>query len=660
MGYTSKFAITVFIICPGLFAFSIKSKAVIPRIGYPIRADCSGKVYYVAPYGSDENPGTLEKPWHSIQKASSVLVAGDIVYIREGTYEERLMPENSGENGCFITYSAYPGEKVIIDGSDITLPEDLTGLVEISEKNYIKIVGLNINNAGPHDNNAGILVKNSSYIILKDNYIENTVSSGIGVWNSHDIVIESNEVTLCCNDGEQECITVAGTKNFEIRNNNVHHNGPGTKGGEGIDVKDGSEKGKVYGNHVHHLTNRVGIYIDAWNKTTRDIEVFQNLVHDIQNNDGIAVGSEEGGLLENVKIYNNIIYNNGFSGIVISDAGNAPKHPVRNVEIINNTLYGNGTKNKWGGGISVENPDVEDLIIRNNICSQNVIFQIQIEVSVANLFVDHNLIDGYRGYDDETKGDDVVEGNPKFVNVETKNFHIKSDSPAVDTGSPDNAPLTDFEGNHRPYGKAYDIGAYEYTTQVFADVPPDYWAFDYINKIYHENITSGCGINPLIYCPDSPITREQIAVFLLKAMKIAPADRCSGRIFSDVNTKTVSESFCRYIEKFAQLGITSGCWPDDPSTPENEAKYCPKDEISRAQMAVFITKALGHKPTITCTGNVFRDVNINLGEGFCRYIEKFKELNITEGCKLDPPLYCPLDFVTRAQMAVFLVKAFLQ
>jgi hypothetical protein len=335
----------------------------------------------------------------------------------------------------------------------------MAGLFEVSGLSNIRISGLQIINAGPGDNHCGILVDNSQNIIIDANYTYNKTSSGIGVWGSSNVIIDSNEVELACNDGEQESITVAGTNTFEIRNNHVHHGGPGTIGGEGIDAKDGSSHGKIYNNHVHHLNDRVGIYVDAWDKHTYDIEIYRNIVHDIDNNDGFAVASEEAGLLEDIRVYNNIAYNNGLSGIVLGDAGDAATHPVRDVTIINNTFYNNGNST-WGGGISIENPDVSNLVIRNNICSQNQWFQIQTEVSVQNLTIDHNLVFGTKG-DDENDGSDVVEGDPRFVNPSGGDFHLQGGSPAIDAGSSDDAPVDDFDGSPRPQRAGYDIGAFE-------------------------------------------------------------------------------------------------------------------------------------------------------------------------------------------------------
>jgi hypothetical protein len=186
--------------------------------------------------------------------------------------------------------------------------------------------------------------------------------------------------------------------------------------------------------------------------------VYRNIVHDIVNNGWIAASSEQGGLLENIRIYNNIAYDTDLSGMEIGIAGDSATHPERNVTIINNTFYNNGSV--WGGGIFVENPDVSGLVIRNNICSQNELFQIQLEVPVQNLTIDHNLIDGNTG-DFENDGSNVVTGNPLFVNPSGGDFRLNSSSPAIDSGSSDDAPFDDYDGMSRPQGAGYDIGAFE-------------------------------------------------------------------------------------------------------------------------------------------------------------------------------------------------------
>ena len=68
------------------------------------------------------------------------------------------------------------------------------------------------------------------------------------------------------------------------------------------------------------------------------------------------------------------------------------------------------------------------------------------------------------------------------------------------------------------------------------DVPQGFWAARYIQAIYEAGITSGCTTNPLNYCPDASVTRAQMAVFLLKAKHgsayTPPAS--SGTVFTDV------------------------------------------------------------------------------------------------------------------------------
>jgi hypothetical protein len=73
---------------------------------------------YVAKDGDDSNMGAIDSPYLTISKAASVAVAGDVVYIREGTYEETLTPANSGSSGNPIIFQSYPGEKVIISAME--------------------------------------------------------------------------------------------------------------------------------------------------------------------------------------------------------------------------------------------------------------------------------------------------------------------------------------------------------------------------------------------------------------------------------------------------------------------------------------------------------------------------------------------------------------
>jgi hypothetical protein len=113
----------------------------------------------------------------------------------------------------------------------------------------------------------------------------------------------------------------------------------------------------------------------------------------------------------------------------------------------------------------------------------------------------------------------------------------------------------------------------------FGDVPPDYWSAPFIKQLAAEGITSGCGNGN--YCPEQPVTRAQMAVFLLKAKYGAgytPPPVGSGTGFGDVPTDYWAAAF---IKQLVTEGITAGC---------GSGNYCPEQAVTRAQMAVFLVK----------------------------------------------------------------------
>ena len=52
----------------------------------------------------------------------------------------------------------------------------------------------------------------------------------------------------------------------------------------------------------------------------------------------------------------------------------------------------------------------------------------------------------------------------------------------------------------------------------FGDVPTDYWAAAFIKQLAAEGITAGCGNGN--FCPESPVTRDQMAVFLVRTFNL--------------------------------------------------------------------------------------------------------------------------------------------
>jgi len=177
---------------------------------------------------------------------------------------------------------------------------------------------------------------------------------------------------------------------------------------------------------------------------------------------------------------------------------------------------------------------------------------------------------------------------------------------------------------------------------VFPDVACPGLFADWIEELASEGITAGCGGGD--YCPLSPVTREQMAVFLLKTEhgSAHTPPPCTG-VFSDV---PCSSGFATWIEQLAEEGITGGC---------GTGLYCPLNPVRRDQMAVFLLKAEHGSAYVPppCEG-VFPDVPC--ASPFAPWIEQLGDEGITGGC--GGGNYCPLNNVTRGQMAAFLVNTF--
>lgn len=195
---------------------------------------------------------------------------------------------------------------------------------------------------------------------------------------------------------------------------------------------------------------------------------------------------------------------------------------------------------------------------------------------------------------------------------------------------------------------AYNMGEiYTVIKNVtFADVPASHWAWSFIERLYAAGITGGCGINPLIYCPENDATRGQMAVFLLRGVEGAgynpPA--ATGTVFADVPATHV---FAAWIEELANRGIAGG-YPDGTYRPDNT--------VSRAEMAILLLRAKygpGYEPP-AATGMAFSDVPAS--HWAAAWVEQLVAEGIVSG--FPDGTYRPNNPVTRAQMAVLLVFTF--
>ena len=130
--------------------------------------------------------------------------------------------------------------------------------------------------------------------------------------------------------------------------------------------------------------------------------------------------------------------------------------------------------------------------------------------------------------------------------------------------------IRSMEGNSFPYT----------TTPYFTDVPASDPSFPYVQKLRDLGITSGCSVTA--FCPNDMVPRWMAAEFIVRAKMNA--------LFGDNFTYPFTPSFADiaptspvfpYIQKLFELGITSGCTPNE---------FCPNDPITRQQAAVFIVR----------------------------------------------------------------------
>ena len=111
----------------------------------------------------------------------------------------------------------------------------------------------------------------------------------------------------------------------------------------------------------------------------------------------------------------------------------------------------------------------------------------------------------------------------------------------------------------------------------FDDVEGARWWSPYVERLAELGVTSGCSAEPLLFCPDSAVTRAQMASFLVRAFGLPPGPSAG---FTDVEATNVHYG---NINALADLGVTAGC---------ADSRFCPQRDTTRAQMASFLFRAL--------------------------------------------------------------------
>ena len=163
-----------------------------------------------------------------------------------------------------------------------------------------------------------------------------------------------------------------------------------------------------------------------------------------------------------------------------------------------------------------------------------------------------------------------------------------------------------------------------------------------IDALDREGVLDGTECGEGLFCPEKPVLRWVVAVWLVRALEETPAIDTGPAAFSDVDPEAW---WAPFVQTLIDLGVTRGCSADP-------LRFCPDEPVTRAQMATFLVRALELEDAPPAG---FTDTAGNVHEA---RIDALAAANITVGCSADPLRFCPGEPVTRAQMATFIVRAF--
>ncbi len=405
---------------------------------------------------SDSNPGTESQPWATIQHAAETLVAGETGYIRAGVYHENIHFNNSGTEGNLIVFSAYAGEKPVIDGTGVT--ESQNGMM--INQSYLKITGLEIRNWQEN----GIWTENAHHLEISDCEVHD-VYYGIGLSaGTHDFVINrvvahhfslygfdaSPDGTDCFNGTFNDCVAHTGRDN------------------------EANVDGFALGHGTQHdfVLNRCTTYnvYDGFDISSRKTTLNRCLAYDCWNG-AYKLWADQ------VTLVNCIGYHCNEAVLELDWDGDPGTTTLMNCTFYNGQTY----------TIRIESAR-DGLNMTNCILAGGdnigLLFE---ETGIGNYHGDYNIFHNNNaeraivvGYEEEFSSDQVAGGSwtgfsgqdahsrvagsdaGLFVDPGQSDLHLLSAGIAVDHGTGTGAPVSDYEGNSRPSGNGYDIGAYEY------------------------------------------------------------------------------------------------------------------------------------------------------------------------------------------------------
>jgi hypothetical protein len=385
--------------------------------------------------------------YRTIVDAAAEVQPGDTVLIQPGTYDGGITVETSGTASEPITFRAN-GSGVVVEGSGgdrdaffITGAD--TGI------DYIIVEGLTIQ----HADRAGMRIDNAHHVTVRNCTFADNGTWGLFTDFSDYTTVENSEAY---GSVDQHGIYISNSSDFPtIRGNRLHDN-------------------HDCGLHMNGDISMGGDGIISY------AVVENNIVY--ENGLGGGSGINMDGVTDSV-VRNNLLYNNHASGISLYqiDGGS----PSLNNRVLNNTIL-MPVNGRWALNI----PDTENNKLFNNIVLNNHSYRGSILIGAPvspgfesdyNVVIDRFANDGEGntiltlaewqalGYDQHSF---IADSSQLFVNTAGNDYHLTSNSPAVDQGTVLADVLSDLEGKPRPVGGGYDIGAYEYQPAMILNGVP--------------------------------------------------------------------------------------------------------------------------------------------------------------------------------------------
>jgi hypothetical protein len=554
--------------------------------------DPGGRQLYVAP-GSGGGSGSSGDPFRGLQAAADAAQPGDTFDVGAGTYEPfQIM--NSGSAGQPIAFIA--AGNVVIDGSNTD-----RGVVTIGnhdrDTSHVILEGFAIRNG-----HWGIDAQNTQDVLILANTIQNV---DYGILNRRDNGTEARQTVI---DNE-----ITGRTAWPQS---------GIPGERGIDLRG---TGNVVGhNTVRYFGDCVSLQPFTGDSFGND--VFGNDAAFCVD-DGIEIDYNQA----NVRVWRNRV-TNARMGVSVQPIAGGPAYIIRN-EFFNLESVPIKMHNDTTGFFVAHNTGVKvgDGHGDNGALWRNATFRNNVFIGTRYAFeFTTSTTDGFRDFDYNAWGTtrEIGPGGPWFKWNNVRYDRIGDLPPGVEDHGVEVA-LVDLVGAGLPanWDVAVGLGAADLrlvagSVAIDAGIPLD-------NLNDGETIVGNPDMGAFEYGSPAP--------------EYGPRVEGVGSRFVDVPKGTL---FFTEIEWLAGVGITKGCNP-----PAND-RYCPNDNVTRGQMAAFLTRALN---LAAANQDTFTDDNDTVFEA---NIEALAAAGITKGC--NPPAndrYCPTNPVTRGQMAAFLFRA---